>query len=75
MTNRKGHTKINSFDRMAPVVLFLSSYMPLFGIIIIRQLWANTEHLIWGGLCIDGIINLLHYFGVSVVCTIFFDRI
>ena len=30
-----------------------------------------TKHLIWGGLCIDGIINLLHYFGVSVVCTIF----
>ena len=50
MTYKKGHTKINTFDRMAPVVLFLSSYMPLFGIIIIRQILANSEHLVWGGL-------------------------
>ena len=71
MTYKKGHTKINTFDRMAPVVLFLSSYMPLFGIIIIRQFLANSEDLVWGGFCIEGIMNFLQYFGVSVVCIIF----
>ena len=75
MTYKKGHTKINTFDRMAPVVLFLSSYMPLFGIIIIRQFLANNEHLVWGGFCIEGIMNFLqslipqHYYKLNFLST------
>ena len=32
------HTKINSMIGMTPLVLFLSSYMPLFLLIAIRQI-------------------------------------
>ena len=30
------HTKVNSMEGVAPLVLFLSSYMPLFLLIAIR---------------------------------------
>lgn len=71
MTKNSGHTKVNSLNGMAPLVLFLSSYMPLFALIIVRQLFSNREYLVWDGFCIDGIINLIHYFGVSIVCVSF----
>lgn len=71
MVKDSGHTKVNSLNGMAPLVLFLSSYMPLFALIIVRQLFSNHNYLVWGGFCIDGFINLLHYFGVSIVCIFF----
>jgi hypothetical protein len=71
MAKNSGHTKVNSLNGMAPLVLFLSSYMPLFALIIVRQAFSNHDYLVWGGFCIDGIINLLHYFGVSIVCAFF----
>lgn len=71
MAKNSGHTKVNSLNGMAPLVLFLSSYMPLFALIIVRQAFSNHDYLVWWGFCIDGIINLLHYFGVSIVCAFF----
>ena len=71
MTYKKGHTKINTFDRMAPVVLFLSSYMPMVGILFIRHILTNGDHLGWGGLWLKGVQIFGQYFGVSVVCIIF----
>jgi hypothetical protein len=71
MAKNSGHTKVNSLNGMAPLVLFLSSYMPLFALIIVRQVFSNHDYLVWWGFCIDGIINLLHYFGVSIVCAFF----
>ncbi len=68
MAKNIGHTKINSLNGMAPLVLFLSSYMPLFALIIVRQVFSNKDYFVWEGICLDGIINLLHYFGVSIVC-------
>lgn len=68
MTKKCGHTNVNSLNGMAPLVLFLSSYMPLFILIIVRQLFSNNDYLVWGGICLDGLMNLLHYFGVSIVC-------
>ena len=68
MAKNSGHTKINSLNGMAPLVLFLSSYMPLFALIIVRQMLSNLDYLVWGGICLNGIINFLHYFGASFLC-------
>lgn len=68
MKKVNSHTKINSMIGMAPLVLFLSSYMPLFLLIAVRQLISNAEFLIWGGLHLESILNMLNYFGMTIIC-------
>lgn len=69
MNNRKGaHTKVNSMIGMAPLVLFLSSYVPLFSIILVRQCLSNYEYLNWGGLNMDTWFCMMKYFGMSIFC-------
>ena len=71
MNNRKeAYTKVNSMIGMAPLVLFLSSYVPLFAIILIRQCLSNYEYLNWGGLNIDALFCMLRYFSMSIFCFI-----
>ena len=71
MNNRKeAYTKVNSMIGMAPLVLFLSSYVPLFAIILVRQCLSNYEYLNWGGLNIDALFCMLRYFGMSIFCFI-----
>lgn len=55
---------------MATLVLFLSSYVPLFVIIIVRQSLSNYEYLNWGGLDMDAFICMMKYFGMSIFCLI-----
>lgn len=71
MKQTKGaYTKINSMIGMATLVLFLSSYVPLFVIIIVRQSLSNYEYLNWGGLDMDAFICMMKYFGMSIFCLI-----
>lgn len=62
------HTKVNSMVGMAPIVLFLSSYIPLFLLIAVRQILSNSEFLIWGGLHFGTFINFMSLFGMATAC-------
>ncbi len=68
MRKSMSHTKVNSMVGMAPMVLFLSSYVPLFLLIAIRQILANTEFLIWGGLNFEAFKCLISHFGMTIIC-------
>lgn len=71
MEKTKAHAKVNSMIGMAPLVLFLSSYAPLFFLIAIRQFIPNFKHLVWGGLNWDAFINMISCFGMSIICIFF----
>lgn len=68
MRKSMSHTKVNSMVGMAPMVLFLSSYVPLFLLIAIRQILTNTEFLIWGGLNFEAFKCLIIHFGIALIC-------
>lgn len=68
MKPMKAYTHINRMVGLAPLVLFLSSYLPLFLIIIIRQMITNAEFLEWGGFNIEAIICMVRNFGMSIFC-------
>ena len=53
----------NSFVGLSPLVLFLSSYIPLFGLIALRQFYRS-------GFNKPAIICFLSKFGISVLCLI-----
>lgn len=50
------------------MALFLSSYMPLFIIMSLRQLWFNSEFLSWGGITWDAIMTMFEKFGMAIIC-------
>jgi hypothetical protein len=50
---------------IAQFVLFVSSYSPLFIIVIVRQFVQNYEYLNWGGLTQDALIVFIERFGIS----------
>ena len=60
----------NSFVGLSPLVLFLSSYIPLFGLIALRQFYNNLIYLNWSGFNKPAIIGFLSKFGISVLCLI-----
>lgn len=60
----------NSFVGLSPLVLFLSSYIPLFGLIALRQFYNNLIYLNWSGFNKPAIICFLSKFGISVLCLI-----
>ena len=72
MTNKKASvirgSKDNSFVGWAPLVLFLSSYMPLFVFIIVRQCISNSSYLHWAGISVDSFLCMTKYFGMSILC-------
>lgn len=68
MKKSNAHTKVNSMIGMTPLVLFLSSYAPLFLLLAIRQFVPNIEHLVWGGLHLNAFVNMIKFFGVSIIC-------
>lgn len=72
MTNKKASvirgSKDNSFVGWAPLVLFLSSYMPLFVLIIVRQCISNSSYLHWAGISVDSFLCMTKYFGMSILC-------
>ena len=70
MRSKKAYSQINKLVGLAPLVLFLSSYMPLFILIIVRQLINNSDYLSWGGISIDTSLCMIKYFGMSILCGI-----
>jgi len=46
--------------------LFATSFMPLFVLIILRQVSDNVEHLAWGGLTLKSVLAFVRFFGISV---------
>lgn len=62
--------RVNSLIGLAPLMLFLSSYIPLFGIIALRQCLSNTEFLNWVGFSVSGILSFVTHFGIATLCVI-----
>lgn len=56
----------NDFKKMSQLVLFVTSYIPLFVLIILKQMSEKESFLFWGGLNIDAIILCLQKFGLSL---------
>lgn len=70
MKTKRASTRINRLVGLAPIVLFLSSYVPLFVLIIVRQTLSNLEYLTWGGITVESIVCMIRHFGLSVICLI-----
>lgn len=68
MTNIKRESRDNSLVGWAPLVLFLSSYIPLFLLIIVRQCMSNTAYLHWAGISGESFLCMMKYFGMSILC-------
>ena len=65
---KKGYTQTNHLIGLAPLVLFLSSYLPLFILIVMRQVYVNSTYLSWGGFNVDALCCMVKYFGMSLFC-------
>ena len=68
MRVNKASTRINNLIGLAPLMLFLSSYVPLFVLIITRQILSNIEYLSWGGIKVESILCMIKHFGMSIIC-------
>lgn len=55
---------------MATFVLFVTSYLPLFLLIIFKQVVTNSEYLHFGGVNTTAITCLLAKFGISIILSI-----
>lgn len=60
--------KVNSLIGLAPLMLFLSSYIPLFGIIALRQFLSNIDYLNWVGFSVVGFMSFITHFGIASLC-------
>ncbi|MCU7549323.1 hypothetical protein OCK74_09365 [Chitinophagaceae bacterium LB-8] len=58
---------IVNLKRLSLFTLFITSYIPLFALVIFRQFYNNWEFLHWGGLSIDSLHVFVKKFGVSTV--------
>ena len=68
MQRNLGSTKVNRMVKCSPLVLFLSSYMPLFLLIAFRQIYTNKSQMVIGGEFSSSIVNYFHYFGMATLC-------
>jgi hypothetical protein len=68
MRVNKASTRINNLIGLAPLMLFLSSYVPLFVLIITRQILSNIDYLSWGGIKVESILCMIQHFGMSIIC-------
>jgi hypothetical protein len=55
---------------LAKFTLFVTSYLPLFVLLIVRQIYDGWANLIWGGLSQESIFLFLNKFGLSVVLSV-----
>lgn len=63
--------KVNRLIGLAPLMLFLSSYIPLFGIIALRQIISNFDYMNWAGFSWSGTILFVTHFGIASLCMVF----
>lgn len=59
--------KKRKLHRNVEFSLFSTSYIPLFFLIILRQTTQNWQYFNWGGFNVDGIINLIQNYGLSII--------
>lgn len=59
--------KINTLHKMAQFAMFVSSYLPLFVLIVSKQISDNYEYLNWGGINWNGVKVFVLKFGLSVI--------
>lgn len=57
----------NNLKPFALIVLFLTSYLPLFMLIMIRQISNNKAYLVFGGINKQSIMIFIEKFGLSAV--------
>lgn len=63
-------TQINNLHGIAQFALFVSSYLPLFILIIVRQVSENFTYLNWGGFSLDSTSIFLTKFGLSTILVV-----
>lgn len=59
--------QINNLRGVAQFVLFSTSYLPLFLLIIFKQLSENYAYFNWGGITFGSFAICLHNFGLSIL--------
>lgn len=59
-------TQVNSLHRIAEFVLFSTSYIPLFILIVLKQISENKNYLNWGGFNCESINLFIEKFGFSL---------
>lgn len=67
--NRDGKN-INRLHGLAQFTLFVTSYLPLFALIMLRQVSENCNYLNWAGFTSDGLKLFLSKFGLTTVLLI-----
>ena len=63
-------TKNNDLRNGALAAMFITSYIPLFAIVIVKQLKDGWEYLTWGGWNKDALSCFLTHFGMAAFLTI-----
>lgn len=61
---------INRLHQIAQFVLFVTSYVPLFVLICLKQCYENREFLHFGGISPNTLILYVERFGLSTVLTL-----
>lgn len=61
---------MNSLHGLAQFALFVSSYSPLFILIIVRQISENWDFFNWAGFSVENIITFGSKFGLSSLLTL-----
>ena len=62
---KQNNTSVNNLKRIAQFVLFVTSYLPLFILVIVRQIYENISFLYFGGFSIEAFTVFLQKFGLS----------
>lgn len=57
----------NNLERKSQFTLFVTSYLPLFVLIIFKQLYTNHLFLHWGGFSFSTINLFIEKFGLSII--------
>ncbi len=67
---KKNRKYINSLEESSQKALFLTSYLPLFILIILKQIYTNATYLSYGEITLKSIICLIENFGLSIMLII-----
>ena len=60
----------NNLERKAQFALFVTSYLPLFVLIVFKQVYTNFRFLNWGGFSGSSLNLLMEKFGLSIILTV-----
>lgn len=61
---------MNTLTKITQFILFVTSYTPLFFLIILKQISTNVIYLNWGGLNINSVLIWVEKFGLSIILSI-----